>query len=103
MPPYRAPIDDAPFLLNEVLHFDEAMGELGIEVDATLAEAMLAETDRCFRPIASARQSSRGGLRLWRQGATAGVGTGSADRNHGGQGRAFRYAQYRIIHRIRRV
>ncbi|WP_068087031.1 acyl-CoA dehydrogenase C-terminal domain-containing protein [Novosphingobium rosa] len=46
MQPYQPPIEDYRFLLGEVLNFDEAMGELGIEVDATLAEAVLEEAGR---------------------------------------------------------
>ena len=39
MQSYAPPIDDYRFLLNDVLGFDQAMAELGKEVDADLAVA----------------------------------------------------------------
>lgn len=46
MVPYVPPIDDYRFLMAEVLGFDAAVGELGIEVDADLAGAVLEEAGR---------------------------------------------------------
>ena len=46
MQPYRPPIDDYAFLLSQVLDFDAAMVELGIDVDAALALSVLEEGGR---------------------------------------------------------
>ena len=43
MQDYTPPIDDYRFLLEEVLEFDRAMSDLGKDVDASLAAAVLEE------------------------------------------------------------
>ena len=102
---YRAPIEDYAFLLNHVLGFDSAMDELGMDVDATLAEAVLEEAGRfCaerLHPIN--RDGDEHGSRLkdgmvttppgladaYRAFAEAGWTSLSADPAHGGQGLPF--------------
>jgi alkylation response protein AidB-like acyl-CoA dehydrogenase len=46
MQTYHPPIDDYRFLMQHVLGFDAAMSELGLEVDAGLAEAVLEEAGK---------------------------------------------------------
>lgn len=105
MPAYLAPIDDYRFLLNEVLRFDEAMAELGQDVDATLAEAVLEEAGRfCTERLAPLnREGDEIGSKLaqgevttppgfaqaYRAFADAGWTSLSADPAHGGQGLPF--------------
>ncbi len=43
---YTPPVDDYRFLLRDVLGFDDAMRELGLDVDADLAGAVLEEAGR---------------------------------------------------------
>jgi alkylation response protein AidB-like acyl-CoA dehydrogenase len=102
--PYQAPIEDYRFLLNEVLGFDEAMVELGLDVDATLAEAVLEEAGRyCAERLARstaramsmaagsrmARSPPPGFAAAWRDFTEAGWTSLTADPAYGGQGLPF--------------
>ncbi|WP_176594089.1 acyl-CoA dehydrogenase family protein [Sphingobium sp. EM0848] len=102
---YVPPIDDYRFLLTDVLGFDGAMAEMGKEVDADLAAAVLEEAGRMcadrLHPIN--RHGDEEGSRLidgnvetpagfaeaWRDFAAAGWASLSADPAHGGQGLPF--------------
>jgi alkylation response protein AidB-like acyl-CoA dehydrogenase len=102
---YIPPIDDYRFLLNEVLGFDAAMAEIGKEVDADLAAAVLEEAGRLcadrLHPIN--REGDEQGSQLvdgsvrtppgfaeaWRDFAQAGWASLSADPAYGGQGLPF--------------
>ena len=102
---YIPPIDDYRFLLIEVLGFDDAMGELGREVDSELATAVLEEAGRMcaerLHPIN--REGDEHGSRLmdgevqtppgfadaYRSFVEAGWASLSADPAHGGQGLPF--------------
>ncbi|WP_343616430.1 acyl-CoA dehydrogenase C-terminal domain-containing protein [Novosphingobium sp.] len=102
---YQAPIEDYRFLLNEVLGFDEAMGELGLDVDTTLAQAVLEEAGRfCAERLAPLnREGDEHGSRLkdgavttppgfaaaWRDFTEAGWTSLTADPAYGGQGLPF--------------
>ncbi len=102
---YVPPIDDYQFLLTEVLGFDSAMGELGMEVDAELAAAVLAEAGRMCaerlhpinrdgdehgsRLVDGSVQTPPGFARAYRDFAAAGWVSLSADPAHGGQGLPF--------------
>lgn len=105
MQSYVPPIDDYRFLLTEVLGFDGAMGELGIDVDADLAAAVLDEAGKMcaerLHPIN--REGDEHGSRLidgevqtppgfaeaFRDFAAAGWTALSADPAYGGQGLPF--------------
>jgi alkylation response protein AidB-like acyl-CoA dehydrogenase len=102
---YIPPIDDYRFLLNEVLGFDAAMAEIGKEVDADLAAAVLEEAGRMcaerLHPLN--REGDEQGSRLvdgavrtpdgfadaWREFTQAGWASLSADPQYGGQGLPF--------------
>ncbi|BAI98535.1 acyl-CoA dehydrogenase [Sphingobium sp. TA15] len=102
---YVPPIDDYRFLLTEVLGFDRAMAEMGKEVDADLAAAVLEEAGRMcadrLHPLN--RHGDEEGSRLvdglvktpegfadaWRDFAAAGWASLSADPAYGGQGLPF--------------
>lgn len=103
--PYKPPIADYSFLLKEVLGFDSVMAELEIDVDATLAEAVLSEGGRfCaeqLQPInrGGDEQGSRlvdgnvitptGFVNAWHDFAGAGWTSLSAKPAFGGQGLPF--------------
>ncbi|KRB79728.1 acyl-CoA dehydrogenase [Sphingomonas sp. Root710] len=105
MQSYVPPIDDYRFLLTEVLGFDGAMGELGLDVDADLAAAVLDEAGKMcaerLHPIN--REGDEHGSRLidgevqtppgfaeaFRDFAAAGWTALSADPAYGGQGLPF--------------
>ncbi|KEY97742.1 acyl-CoA dehydrogenase [Sphingobium indicum] len=102
---YVPPIDDYRFLLTEVLGFDRAMADMGKEVDADLAAAVLEEAGRMcadrLHPLN--RHGDEEGSRLvdglvktpegfadaWRDFAAAGWASLSADPAYGGQGLPF--------------
>ena len=102
---YIPPIDDYRFLLNEVLGFDSAMAEIGKEVDADLAAAVLEEAGRMcaerLHPLN--REGDQQGCKLvdgvvrtpdgfaeaWREFAQAGWTSLSAEPEYGGQGLPF--------------
>lgn len=105
MQSYVPPIDDYRFLLNEVLGFDRAMAELGKEVDADLAVAVLEEAGKLCaerlhplnregdeqgsRLVDGAVQTPDGFAQAYRDFAEAGWTSLSADPAHGGQGLPF--------------
>ncbi len=102
---YVPPIEDYRFLLKEVLGFDGAMEELGKDVDADLATAVLEEAgkmcaERLYplnregdeqgsRLIDGAVKTPDGFAEAWRDFAAAGWASLSADPAHGGQGLPF--------------
>ena len=102
---YVPPIDDYRFLLTEVLSFDRAMADMGKDVDADLAAAVLEEAGKMFaeRLHPLNREGDEEGSRLvdgrvetptgfadaWRDFAQAGWTSLSADPEHGGQGLPF--------------
>ncbi|MCP1471794.1 alkylation response protein AidB-like acyl-CoA dehydrogenase [Sphingobium sp. OAS761] len=102
---YSPPIDDYRFLLNEVLGFDAAMAEMGRDVDADLAVAVLDEAGKfCAEQLHPLnREGDEQGSRLVdgavvtppgfaeAYGAFAGAGWPAlaADPAHGGQGLPF--------------
>lgn len=105
MQTYIPPIDDYKFLLTEVLDFDRAMGEMGKEVDADLAVAVLDEAGKMcaerLQPLN--REGDEQGSRLidgvvhtpegyaeaYREFVAAGWASLSGDPAHGGQGLPF--------------
>lgn len=105
MQTYIPPIDDYKFLLTEVLGFDRAMGEMGKEVDADLAVAVLDEAGKMcaerLQPLN--REGDEQGSRLidgvvhtpegyaeaYRAFVAAGWASLSGDPAHGGQGLPF--------------
>jgi alkylation response protein AidB-like acyl-CoA dehydrogenase len=105
MQSYVPPIDDYRFLLTEVLGFDRAMAELGKEVDADLALAVLEEAGKLCaerlhplnregdeqgsRLVDGAVQTPDGFAQAYRDFAEAGWTSLSADPAHGGQGLPF--------------
>ncbi|MBV2147042.1 acyl-CoA dehydrogenase C-terminal domain-containing protein [Sphingobium sp. AS12] len=105
MQSYVPPIDDYRFLLTEVLGFDRAMAELGKEVDADLAVAVLEEAGKVCaerlhplnregdeqgsRLVDGAVQTPDGFAQAYRDFAEAGWTSLSADPAHGGQGLPF--------------
>ncbi len=105
MQSYVPPIDDYRFLLTEVLGFDRAMAELGKEVDADLAVAVLEEAGKLCaerlhplnregdeqgsRLVDGAVQTPDGFAQAYRDFAEAGWTSLSADPAHGGQGLPF--------------
>ena len=102
---YVPPIDDYRFLLADVLGFDRAMADMGKDVDADLAAAVLEEAGKMFaeRLHPLNREGDEEGSRLvdgrvetpagfadaWRDFAQAGWTSLSADPEHGGQGLPF--------------
>ncbi|MFD1107134.1 acyl-CoA dehydrogenase C-terminal domain-containing protein [Sphingobium olei] len=102
---YVCPIDDYRFLLADTLRFDREMEDLGREVDADLAVAVLEEAGRMcaerLHPLN--RHGDEEGSRLidgevvtpsgfadaWRAFAEAGWASLSADPAYGGQGLPF--------------
>jgi alkylation response protein AidB-like acyl-CoA dehydrogenase len=102
---YVPPIDDYRFLLREVLGFDAAMAEIGMEVDADLAVTVLEEAGKLcadrLHPIN--REGDEQGSRLvdgvvvtppgmaeaYREFAAGGWASLSADPAYGGQGLPF--------------
>lgn len=105
MQSYTPPIDDYRFLLNDVLGFDQAMAELGKEVDADLAVAVLEEAGKVCaerlqplnregdeqgsRLVDGAVQTPDGFAQAYRDFAEGGWTSLSADPAHGGQGLPF--------------
>ena len=105
MQSYAPPIDDYRFLLNDVLGFDQAMAELGKEVDADLAVAVLEEAgkgcaerlqplnregdEQGSRLVDGAVQTPDGFAQAYRDFAEGGWTSLSADPAHGGQGLPF--------------
>lgn len=105
MQTYIPPIDDYKFLLTEVLGFDRTMGEMGKEVDADLAVAVLEEAGKMcaerLQPLN--REGDEQGSRLidgvvhtpegyaeaYREFVAAGWASLSGDPAHGGQGLPF--------------
>ncbi|EPR14976.1 acyl-CoA dehydrogenase [Sphingobium indicum IP26] len=102
---YVPPIDDYRFLLTEVLGFDRAMADMGKEVDADLAAAVLEEAGRMcadrLHPL-NRHGDEEGSLLVdglvktpegfadaWRDFAAAGWASLSADPAYGGQGLPF--------------
>ena len=102
---YTPPIDDYRFLLTHVLGFDEAMRDLGKDVDSDLAAAVLEEAGRMCadRLLPLNREGDEQGSRLtpdgvvtpsgftdaWRDFVAAGWASLSAEEEHGGQGLPF--------------
>ncbi|MEA3390504.1 acyl-CoA dehydrogenase C-terminal domain-containing protein [Sphingobium sp. CCH11-B1] len=102
---YVPPVDDYRFLLADTLRFDKAMADLGREVDADLAVAVLEEAGRmCAEQLHPLnRHGDEEGSRLidgevrtpvgfadaWRAFAEAGWASLSADPAYGGQGLPF--------------
>ncbi|MCZ4341993.1 acyl-CoA dehydrogenase family protein [Sphingomonadaceae bacterium G21617-S1] len=102
---YTPPIDDYRFLLREVLGFDAAVGELGMEIDAELAATVLEEAGKLcaerLHPIN--REGDEHGSRLvdgavrtppgfadaYREFVSAGWASLSGDPLYGGQGLPF--------------
>ncbi|WP_313808379.1 acyl-CoA dehydrogenase [Sphingobium sp.] len=102
---YVPPIDDYRFLLTQVLGFDRAMADVGKDIDADLAAAVLEEAGRMcaerLHPLN--RHADEEGSRLvdgrvetpagfaeaWRDFAAAGWTSLSAAPEHGGQGLPF--------------
>ena len=102
---YVPPIDDYRFLLTQVLGFDRAMADMGKDVDADLATAVLEEAGRMCadrlhplnrhgdeegcRLVDGGVQTPAGFADAWREFAAAGWASMSADPAHGGQGLPF--------------
>lgn len=102
---FTPPIDDYRFLLSEVLNFDEAMAELGREVDSDFAAAILDEAGKVCaeklhplnregdehgsRLVDGAVQTPPGFAQAYRDFAEAGWPSLSHDPAHGGQGLPF--------------
>ncbi|KKW91771.1 MULTISPECIES: acyl-CoA dehydrogenase C-terminal domain-containing protein [Sphingobium] len=102
---YIPPIDDYRFLLTEVLGFDRAMADIGKEVDADLAAAVLEEAGRMCaerlhplnrhgdeegsRLVGDKVETPAGFAEAWRDFAAAGWASLSAAPEHGGQGLPF--------------
>jgi alkylation response protein AidB-like acyl-CoA dehydrogenase len=102
---YVPPIDDYRFLLTQVLGFDGAMADIGKDVDADLAAAVLEEVGRMCaerlhplnrhgdeegsRLVDGAVQTPTGFAEAWRDFAQAGWTSLSADPAYGGQGLPF--------------
>lgn len=102
---YTPPIDDYRFLLTRVLGFDDAMRDIGKEVDTDLAIAVLDEAGRMCaeRLLPINREGDEHGSRLtaegvvtppgfadaWRDFAAAGWASLSGEEEHGGQGLPF--------------
>ncbi|PZU14015.1 MAG: acyl-CoA dehydrogenase [Sphingobium sp.] len=102
---YTPPIDDYRFLLTRVLGFDDAMRDIGKEVDTDLAVAVLDEAGRMCaeRLLPINREGDEHGSRLtaegvvtppgfadaWRDFAAAGWASLSGEEEHGGQGLPF--------------
>jgi len=102
---YVPPIDDYSFLLTHVLRFDEAMADVGKDVDADLAVAVLEEAGRMcadrLQPLN--REGDEQGSRLvdgavitppgfadaYREFVAAGWPALAASPDHGGQGLPF--------------
>lgn len=102
---YVPPIDDYRFLLTHVLRFDEAMADVGKDVDADLAVAVLEEAGRLcadrLQPLN--REGDEQGSRLvdgavitppgfadaYREFVAAGWPALAASPDHGGQGLPF--------------
>ncbi|WP_188065007.1 acyl-CoA dehydrogenase [Sphingobium sp. KCTC 72723] len=105
MQTYSPPIEDYGFLMREVLGFDAAMAELGLEVDADLASAVLEEAGKlCAERLAPLnREGDEQGSRLvdgvvvtplgfadaYREFVAAGWPALAGDPAHGGQGLPF--------------
>jgi alkylation response protein AidB-like acyl-CoA dehydrogenase len=105
MYPYCPPIDDYRFLLRDVLGFDQIMAELGSEIDAELAEAVLEEAGKLVagRLHSLNRSGDEQGCRLvegvvhtppgfaeaYREFADGGWASLSGDPAYGGQGLPF--------------
>jgi len=102
---YVPPIDDYRFLLTQVLGFDQAMADIGKEVDADLAVAVLEEAGRMCadrlhplnrhgdeqgsRLVDGSVKTPDGFAEAWRDFAAAGWPSLSADPEYGGQGLPF--------------
>ena len=102
---YVPPIDDYRFLLTQVLGFDQAMADIGKEVDADLAVVVLEEAGRMCadrlhplnrhgdeqgsRLVDGSVKTPDGFAEAWRDFAAAGWSSLSADPEYGGQGLPF--------------
>ncbi|GAY23680.1 acyl-CoA dehydrogenase family protein [Sphingobium fuliginis] len=102
---YVPPIDDYRFLLTEVLGFDRTMADIGKEVDADLAVAVLEEAGRMcadrLHPlnrhgdeegshlVDGSVKTPEGFADAWRDFAAAGWASLSAEPEYGGQGLPF--------------
>ena len=102
---YVPPIDDYRFLLTQVLGFDQAMADIGKEVDADLAVVVLEEAGRMCadrlhplnrhgdeqgsRLVDGSVKTPDGFAEAWRDFAAAGWPSLSADPEYGGQGLPF--------------
>ncbi|MFB0872809.1 MULTISPECIES: acyl-CoA dehydrogenase [unclassified Sphingobium] len=105
MQDYLPPIEDYRFLMQEVLGFDAAMAEIGLEVDGDLAGAVLEEAGKfCAERLAPLnREGDEQGSRLeggvvttppgfadaYREFVAAGWPALAGDPAHGGQGLPF--------------
>ena len=105
MQTYVPPIDDYRFLMTQVLDFDRAMADIGMEVDGDLAATILEEAGRMCaqrlqplnrtgdeegsRLIDGAVQLPQGFADAYREFAEAGWASLSSDPEHGGQGLPF--------------
>lgn len=105
MQTYSPPIEDYGFLMREVLGFDAAMAELGLEVDADLASVVLEEAGKlCAERLAPLnREGDEQGSRLvdgvvvtppgfadaYQEFVAAGWPALAGDPAHGGQGLPF--------------
>ncbi|BAV64409.1 acyl-CoA dehydrogenase [Sphingobium cloacae] len=105
MQTYVPPVDDYRFLMTEVLDFDRAMAELGMEVDSDLAAAVLEEAGRLCaerlhplnrsgdeegsRLIDGAVKLPQGFADAYREFQEAGWASLSSSPEYGGQGLPF--------------
>jgi len=102
---YVPPVDDYRFLMTQVLGFDGAMAEMGLEVDSDLAAAVLEEAGRlCAERLHPLNRTGdeegsrlidgvvtlpRGFADAYREFQEAGWASLSSDPEHGGQGLPF--------------
>jgi len=102
---YVPPVDDYRFLMTQVLGFDGAMAEMGLEVDSDLAATVLEEAGRlCAERLHPLNRTGdeegsrlidgvvtlpRGFVDAYREFQEAGWASLSSDPEHGGQGLPF--------------
>ena len=102
---YVPPVDDYRFLMTQVLGFDGAMAEMGLEVDSDLAATVLEEAGRlCAERLHPLNRTGdeegsrlidgvvtlpRGFADAYREFQEAGWASLSSDPEHGGQGLPF--------------
>ncbi|MGC4253127.1 MAG: acyl-CoA dehydrogenase [Sphingobium sp.] len=105
MQDYVPPVDDYRFLMTQVLDFDRAMADIGIEVDSDLAATVLEEAGRMCaerlhplnrtgdeegsRLIDGMVKLPQGFAEAYREFQEAGWAALSSDPEHGGQGLPF--------------